>query len=79
MEVRAVDRTVAHLNIERYRRLLKAEMNETKRQTLLRLLAEEVAKLAAVRPPQPGEPEKGTPAQGRVGEGDAPADPYEPC
>jgi hypothetical protein len=42
-----MDRTVAHLNIEHYRRLLATEMDETKRQTILRLLAEEEAKLAA--------------------------------
>jgi hypothetical protein len=28
-----MDRTVAHLNIERYRKLLTQEMDETKRQT----------------------------------------------
>jgi hypothetical protein len=38
---------VAHLNIERYRRLLATEMDETKRQTILHLLAEEEAKLIA--------------------------------
>jgi hypothetical protein len=46
-----MDRTVAHLNIERYRRLLTTETDETKRQTLLRLLAEEEAKLPAVGRP----------------------------
>ena len=35
------DRTVAHLNIEHYRKLLTQEMDETKRQTILRLLAED--------------------------------------
>jgi hypothetical protein len=44
-----MDRTVAHLNIEHFRKLLAAEMDETKRQTILRLLAEEEAKLASIR------------------------------
>jgi hypothetical protein len=39
-----VDRTVAHLNIEHYRRLLEKETDEVRRQTLMRLLAEEEAK-----------------------------------
>jgi hypothetical protein len=41
-----VDRTVAHLNIDHYRRLLEKETDEQRRQTLLRLLAEEQAKVA---------------------------------
>jgi hypothetical protein len=44
-----MDRTVAHLNIEHYRRLLAQEMDETKRQTILRLLVEEEAKLASLK------------------------------
>jgi len=44
-----VDRTVAHLNIEHYRRLLASETDERKRATLKRLLAEEEAKLAAAK------------------------------
>jgi hypothetical protein len=40
-----VDRTVAHLNIEHYRRLLERETDEAKRKTLLQLLAEEEDKL----------------------------------
>jgi hypothetical protein len=44
-----MDRTVAHLNIEHYRKLLAQEMDETKRQTILRLLAEEEAKLASLK------------------------------
>jgi hypothetical protein len=43
-----MDRTVAHLNIEHYRKLLTREMDETTRQTILRLLAEEEAKLASL-------------------------------
>lgn len=42
-----MDRTVAHLNIEHYRRLLATETDESRRKVLLRLLAEEEAKLAA--------------------------------
>jgi hypothetical protein len=44
---------VAHLNIEHYRKLLTQEMDETKRLTILGLLAEEEAKLASLtKPPQ---------------------------
>jgi hypothetical protein len=46
-----MDRTVAHLNIEHYPKLLAQEMDETKRQTILRLLAEEEAKLASLTNP----------------------------
>ncbi len=42
-----MDRTVAHLNIEHYKRLLATETNEDKRKMLKKLLAEEEAKLAA--------------------------------
>jgi hypothetical protein len=48
--VRAVDRAVAHLNIARYRRLLASETDEARRQTILRLLAEEEAKRADPQP-----------------------------
>jgi hypothetical protein len=41
-----VDRTVARYNIEHYRRLLAKETDEARRQMLLRLLAEEEAKVA---------------------------------
>jgi hypothetical protein len=41
-----MDKRVAQLNIEHYRRLLAAEPEGPKRQTLLRLLAEEEAKPA---------------------------------
>jgi hypothetical protein len=40
-----MDRSVARLNIEHYRRLLANEPDETRRQTLVRLLAEEEAKI----------------------------------
>lgn len=41
-----MDRTIARLNIEHFRRLLAEETDEARRQTLLRLLAEEEAKLS---------------------------------
>jgi hypothetical protein len=43
-----MDRTISRLNIEHYRRKLATEQDETTRQTLMRLLAEEQAKLAAI-------------------------------
>ncbi len=48
-----MDRTVARLNVEHYRKLLAHETDESKRQTLLRLLQEEEAKLTA--PDKPGQ------------------------
>jgi hypothetical protein len=42
---------VARLNIEHFRRQLAAEPDGPRRQTLLRLLAEEQAKLAALTDP----------------------------
>jgi hypothetical protein len=45
-----MDHTVARLNIEHYRRLLANETDETRRQTIIRLLAEEEAKLADPAP-----------------------------
>lgn len=48
-----MDRTVARLNIEHYRKLLARETDESKRQTLLRLLEEEEAKFP--RPDNPGQ------------------------
>ena len=52
-----MDRTVASLNIEHYKRLLATETDESRRQILLQLLAEEEAKLskanpAATKPPR---------------------------
>ncbi len=44
----AVDRTIARLNIEHYRKLLANETDKTRRFTLQRLLAEEEAKLAVL-------------------------------
>lgn len=52
-EERAVDRSVAHLNIERYRRLLAEETDEKKRRVLIRLLEEEEAKLSSLPPRSP--------------------------
>lgn len=43
-----MDRTVARLNIEHYRKLLVTKLDEMKRRTLQRLLAEEKAKLASL-------------------------------
>ena len=48
----AMDRSVARLNVEHYRRLLATETDESRRQTLMRLLAEEEAKLANPAPPE---------------------------
>lgn len=49
----AVDETVARLNIEHFRNKLATETDETRRQTILRLLAAEEAKLAALlNPPE---------------------------
>ena len=45
-----MDRTVARLNIEHFRRLLAKETDETRRQILIRLLAEEEAKAADPSP-----------------------------
>lgn len=44
-----MDRTVAHLNVEHYKRLLETEADENKRTLLKRLLAEEEAKIASVQ------------------------------
>jgi hypothetical protein len=41
-----MDKTIAQLNINHYRRLLEKETDEQRRQMLLRLLAEEEAKIA---------------------------------
>ena len=43
-----MDKQVAHLNIEHYRRLLANEPEGSKREILLRLLAEDETKLAAL-------------------------------
>jgi hypothetical protein len=46
-----MDRMIARLNISYYREKLATETDETKRQMLLRLLAEEEAKLATLDDP----------------------------
>jgi hypothetical protein len=43
-----MDKTIAKLNIEHFRKRLAVETDEPTRQTLLRLLAEEEAKLASL-------------------------------
>jgi len=43
-----MDKAIARLNIEHYQKLLAAETDEARRETLRRLLAEEQAKLAAL-------------------------------
>ena len=48
-----MDHSVAHLNIEHYKRLLERETDEARRQLLLRLLAEEEAKIVSSNPPEP--------------------------
>ena len=42
-----MDQWIARLNIEHFRKLLATELDETKRKTLLQLLAEEERKLEA--------------------------------
>lgn len=49
-----MDRTVAELNIEHFKRLLAVETDPAKRQTIERLLAEEQAKLLRGGPVKPG-------------------------
>ncbi len=46
-----MDRMIARLNIAHYREKLASEIDETKRQMLLRLLAEEETKLATLDDP----------------------------
>jgi hypothetical protein len=47
-----MDRSVARLNIEHYKRLLAKEPDEQRRLVLERLLAEEQAKLDGSKPPE---------------------------
>ncbi len=46
-----MDKTVARLNIEHFRRKLATETDEAQRRVILRLLTEEEAKLAALTAP----------------------------
>lgn len=50
-----MDKTITRLNIEHFRKLLLNEADETRRGTLLRLLAEEETKLAAFTAPPKAE------------------------
>ena len=52
----AMDKTIALLNIAHFREKLETETDETTRQLLQRLLAEEEAKLAAVNAPPEQKP-----------------------
>ena len=47
-----MDRTVRRLNIEHYQKLLATELDEAKRESIRRLLAEEEAKLASDNSPR---------------------------
>jgi len=51
-----MDKTIARLNIEHYRRLLARETDDARRRKIERLMAEEEAKLAAL-PNPPNEKE----------------------
>jgi len=48
-----MDKTVARLNIEHYKQLLETEIDDVKRQTLGRLLAEEETKLRGLSESDP--------------------------
>ena len=43
-----MEKTIARLNIEHFRERLSRELDQPTRQTIVRLLAEEEAKLAAI-------------------------------
>ena len=47
-----MDRSVARLNVEHYRRLLARETDAARRQVIMRLLAEEEAILPDSKPPE---------------------------
>ncbi len=53
-----MDKSVADLNIAHFKRLIETETNGDKRQLLMRLLAEEEAKIASLlnNRSQPGKP-----------------------
>ena len=48
-----MEKTVAHLNIQHFKRLLESETDPGRRLMIERLLAEEEAKLARTRTPNP--------------------------
>lgn len=56
-----IERTVARLNIEHYKRLLRTETDETTRQMVKCLLAEEEAKLRGLAEPDAGRGSRGPP------------------
>ncbi len=47
-----MEKTIARLNIEHYKQLLTSETDDAKRKTLMRLLAEEEAKLRILSEPK---------------------------
>jgi len=57
-----MDKTVARLNIEHYRRLLARETDESRRQVIMRRLAEKEAKLVDSKPQE----RKRRPRQSRI-------------
>jgi hypothetical protein len=54
----AMDKTVAQLNIEHFKKLLASETDPVKRQTIERLLTEEEVKLARATGPKTGQPKE---------------------
>ncbi len=46
-----MDKTISRLNIDHFRKMLATEQEQMKREMLLRLLAEEEAKLSALDDP----------------------------
>ena len=53
-----MDRTVADLNIAHFKKLLESETDPAKRETIVRLLADEEAKLARTQADKAGQPNK---------------------
>lgn len=51
-EVGPMDRAIARLNIEHYRRLLALELDEVEQRAVQQLLAEEGAKLVILKAPR---------------------------
>jgi hypothetical protein len=58
VKIPSVDKFVAKLNVEHFREKLATEVDEAKRRTLMTLLAEEEAKLAALEDGPAGEERK---------------------
>jgi len=54
-----MDRLVARLNVEHYRKALAGEFDETKRQTLIQLIGEEELKLAGAQQMERSEKQRG--------------------